>query len=456
VTIQSGSAPAPEEGPSRRVWWVVAVLALGAAISYVDRQSLALVSEPLRHDLDFSDTQIGTLYGAFAVFYAAASLPLAWLVDRCSRRHVMALGVLLWALATMAFGVVQGFTAMYAARILVGIGEASLVPATYSIFGDLLPRSRLPFAMNIFHIGAVAGSGFAFVFGGWVVSSLRHEPMVTLPLFGDVFAWQWLFFYVGVPALVLIPLLYSFAEPLRRKSATRVPGVPPGSWRGVGRFYLDNWQLVLLHHLGATFLLLLGYSFVFWTPSFFERVHGIPAERASVWFGLIFIVAGVAGCLFSAWISQRRYDRGTLEAPLVVPMVSSLLLLPIIGLIQLVPSVPWVFALYVPAMFLINSPYGLLQGAMIQVAPPEIRARVAAIYMMFSALGNAVGPSIIGMLNDGAFTGADGIRYSMLVMCGVFGIGGVIMLAAAKGRFARKLAEVLEEDRQREQLDGYP
>ena len=447
MPVDSGGTVDSFARPQRRVWWVVAVLALGAAVSYVDRQSLALVSEPLRHDLGFSDTQIGTLYGGFAVFYAVASMPLAWLVDRFSRRHVIALGVMLWAFATMAFGVVQGFAVMYVARVLVGIGEASLVPATYSIFGDLLPRSRLPFAMNLFHIGAVAGSGFAFVFGGWVVSSLRHLPMATLPLFGDVFAWQLLFFYVGIPALVLVPLLFTFREPTRRISVDLAPTVSAGSWRALGHFYRSNWQLVLLHHLGATSLLLLGYSFVFWTPSFFERVHGFAAEQASVYFGIIFIIAGVSGCVFSAWFSQRRYDRGTLAAPLVVPMFTSLLLLPIIGLIQVVPSLPWVFALYVPAMFLINSPYGLLQGAMIQIAPPEIRARVAAIYMMFSAVGNAMGPAIIGVLNDGTFTGADGIRYSMLLMCGVFGFGGVVMLAAARGKFARRLAEVLEQDR---------
>ena len=204
---------------------------------------------------------------------------------------------------------------------------------------------------------------------------------------------------------------------------------------------------VLLHHGGATALLLLGYSFVFWTPSFFERVHGLAAEKASVYFGLIFIFSGVSGCLFYAWLSQRRFDGGTLDAALLVPMLSSLVLLPIIGLIQVVPSLPWVFALYVPAMFLINSPYGLLQGAMIQIAPPEIRARVAAVYMMFSALGNAIGPSIVGILNDGTFTVADGIRYSMLVMCGIFGIGGVLLLAMSRGRFAKRLTEVLEGDR---------
>ncbi|MFM7066218.1 MAG: MFS transporter [Gammaproteobacteria bacterium] len=445
----AGGTEESAESLSRQAWWVIAVLALGAAISYVDRQSLALVSEPLRHDLGFSDTQIGALYGGFAVFYAVASLPLAWVVDRFSRRHVIAWGVVVWAFATMSFGIVQGFFAMYLARILVGIGEASLVPATYSIFGDALPRSRLPFAMNLFHVGAVAGSGFAFVFGGWVVTSLRHQPMVTLPVFGDIFAWQLLFFYVGLPALILVPLLFTFKEPTRRKSESQLTGIPPGSWRGVWQFYRHNWQLVLLHHLGATSLLLLGYSFVFWTPSFFERVHGLAAEQASVYFGVIFVIAGVSGCIVSAWVSQRHYDRGALEAPLLIPMYCSLLLLPIIGLIQVVTSLPWIFALYVPAMFLINSPYGLLQGAMIQIAPPEIRARIAAVYMMFTALGNAVGPSIIGMLNDDAFPGADGIRYSMLVMCGVFGLGGVLMLAAAKGRFARRLAEVIENDKLR-------
>lgn len=262
----------------------------------------------------------------------------------------------------MAFGVVSSFSAMYLARIGVGVGEACLVPATYSLLGDQLPRSKLPFAMNVFHIGAVAGSGFAFIFGGWLVSSLPSMSQVSLPVVGEIFAWQLLFFCVGAPALLLIALIFSFREPRRKTSNEISYGVKPGSWLGVWSFYRLNWKLILFHHLGATFLLLLGYSFVFWTPSFFERVHGITAEDASITFGIIFIVSGVAGCIVSAKLSQQVFEKGNLEAPLLVPMYAALLLIPIIGAIQVAPSSGWAFTLYVPAMFLINAPYGLLQG----------------------------------------------------------------------------------------------
>ena len=134
-------------------WWVVVVLALALLVSYVDRQILALVVEPMKEDLGYSDTQVGWLYGGFAIFYALAGLPIAYLVDSRSRKGLIALGIFLWSIATMVCGMVQSFWALFAARIGVGVGEATVTPATYSILGDLMPRQRLPLALSIFQVG---------------------------------------------------------------------------------------------------------------------------------------------------------------------------------------------------------------------------------------------------------------------------------------------------------------
>lgn len=427
-------------------WWIVVVFSLANALGFVDRQILAMVVEPMKRDLGFSDAQIGSLYGAFALFYACASLPIAWLLDRYGRRTLVAAGVALWSIATISFALVRSFALMFAARVGVGVGEATLLPAAYSTFGDILPRSRLPFAMNLYHMGAIVGSACAFILGGTLVSWFRHAPAVSLPLLGTMHAWQIVFIYVGAPSLLIVLLLMTFREPARRRSPPAGPAVAAGSWVQVGVFYRQHWRIVLPHHAGASSLLLLGYSFVFWTPSFFERVHGVPAEQASVIFGSIFLVAGSAGCLLAGWIAQRLIDAGRLDMPIFAPMLGAALMLPLIIGIQVVTGLAWVYALYVPAMFLLNIPYGMLQGAMIQISPPEIRARVASVYMIFTAIGNALGPALVGWLNDDVFTARDGVRFSMLSMCLLFGLLGIALLATVRGRFTAALGSAAAHD----------
>ena len=198
------------------VWWVAIVLSIAMLVSYVDRQIVALVVEPMREDLGYTDTQTGFLYAGFAIFYALAGIPIAYLVDTRSRRGLIAWGIFLWSIATMVCGLVRGYWALFAARIGVGVGEATLTPATYSMLGDLMPRQRLPLALGIFQVGAVVGSGLSFLIGGLIVSQVRHAPPVDLPLIGEVFSWQMTFIYVGLPGLLVLLLFTTIKEPKRK------------------------------------------------------------------------------------------------------------------------------------------------------------------------------------------------------------------------------------------------
>ena len=101
----------------------------------------------------------------------------------------------------------------------VGVGEATLTPSTHSLLGDILPRERIPLAMSVFQLGAVVGSGLAFLIGGMVVEYVRYAPPVTWPIIGELFAWQLTFFYVGAPGL-----------PSRNWSAPSGRSTRPGTW----------------------------------------------------------------------------------------------------------------------------------------------------------------------------------------------------------------------------------
>ena len=140
-------------------WYVVAVLLLAYTLSFIDRMILSLLVGPIKADLGISDTQMSLLMGfAFAIFYSALGIPLGWLADRRARRGLIVAGVAAWSLMTAACAFARGYAGLFMARIGVGVGEATLSPAAYSMLGDYFPREKLGRAMAVYSIGVPLGS----------------------------------------------------------------------------------------------------------------------------------------------------------------------------------------------------------------------------------------------------------------------------------------------------------
>ena len=108
-------------------WYVVGVLTVACIFSFVDRQIINLLVDPIREDLNLTDTQISLLQGiAFALFYTLMGIPIARLADVSNRRAIIAAGVFLWSLMTALCGLAKSFGQLFAARVGVGVGEAAL------------------------------------------------------------------------------------------------------------------------------------------------------------------------------------------------------------------------------------------------------------------------------------------------------------------------------------------
>ena len=125
-------------------------------------------------------------------------------MDVGSRKLVVAVGVAVWSLSTAACGLARSFAGLFVARIGVGIGEAALGPAAYSMMGDLFPAKRRGMAIAVFTTGAALGSGMAVVFAAAVFTYLEQFDGLSLPIVGVVASWQVVFFVVGLPGLSLI------------------------------------------------------------------------------------------------------------------------------------------------------------------------------------------------------------------------------------------------------------
>jgi MFS family permease len=435
--MSGGANRAPDDLPRPGyAWFTVGVLLLASVVSYVDRQIVAIVVAPMKADLHASDSEIGWLYGVFALFFALGGLPLAMLADRYSRTRLIAAGVAVWSALTATCGVASSFGQVLLARIGVGVGEAVLTPAANSLIADCFPRPRIPFAISVFTVGSTVGSGLAFVVGGFVLGLVQGAGHVHLPLLGQLGAWQQVFVVCGLPGLLLVPVVLLVREPRRRYLAGQGGGA---SLSEILAFYRANRATLALHHLGFLCFSLMGFGFVFWSITFFSRVHGMPASTAAQIFGWLQMIFASLGSVWAPTLAARLARRGRRDANLLAGMAGGALAMVSIILIQPMPTVFWAWVLYVPALFFVASPFGLAYGSLPVITPPPMRAVVTAGFMLVVNLGMLLGPPIAGLFNERIFPGPQGVRWSLLTLTPIFGVAGLVLLAFGRRHYGASL-----------------
>src|SRR5690242_6845565 len=287
-----GSSMSAEPFPPRRTaWYALFVLMLCYTLSYVDRQILAFLVEPLKTEFAVGDMKIGLLQGVyFAIFYTFVGLPMGWLADRYNRRNIVALGVLFWSVMTALSGAARSFVVLAFARMGVGVGEATTNPCVFSIIPDLFPKERLSTAFSVYMMGIQLGSGLALIIGGVVVQAVMQMPPTQIPVLGTLSPWRLTFLVVGLPGLLLTLLVFTFREPARRALLRDETGNGTSVPLSVAlREVLNRWQSVF----GLAFVIacqaLCNYTLLSWGPSYFERVHQWPRDRTGLVLGLIAI-----------------------------------------------------------------------------------------------------------------------------------------------------------------------
>jgi MFS family permease len=404
--------------PARTAWYMVGVLMLCYTLSYADRQILAFLVEPLKHDLEISDTQFGLLQGAaFALVYTFFGLPMGALADRLSRRNLVAIGVFVWSLATSVSSVARSFLALGAARMGVGLGEATLSPCAFSMITDSFPKERLSTALSVYTMGIQLGSGLALVIGGVVAQAVSHMHPIRLPGVGFIAAWRVTFLIVGAPGLLVTLLLMSVREPARRALLLDAGGHAAqlrltdalaqirARWRSVA-------GIAAMISCQAT----CNYVLLTWGPAFFERTHHWPKDRTGLVLGLTTLGCGCLGLFVGGRMSDRWQRRGIIQGPLRVGLISLLGMGLLLGPATLFSSALWTVAALVGAVFCIGLPIGCGYAAVQLIFPNQARGLVSAMIIFAVALiGLGFGALLPGLLNDHLFHDPQRIGASMSI-----------------------------------------
>ncbi|HEY2951625.1 MAG TPA: MFS transporter [Verrucomicrobiae bacterium] len=366
-------------------WYILAVLFCLNALNFYDRQILGAVTEPIRRELDLSDTQLGLLSTAFTLVYAAVGIPLGRLADNWKRNRLLSLSLAAWSLLTAASGLVRRYGSLFLTRLGVGIGEASCAPAANSLIGDLFPPGQRARALSILMLGLPVGLFLCYWFSGRVAQA---------------YGWRSAFFLAALPGLLLAVLAWRMPEPARGAAessavaARRRPGSPWAVVLGIPTM----WWLIIS---GAVFNFNM-YTVNAFTVAFLARYHQLSLTEATWITAWVLGAVGVLGLLLGGWASDRL-SRVRPSGRLQLAAGATLVAAPCLLLALHQPGGDVIgFTLFMGAgSMLMFVYYSCVYPAVQDVVEPALRGTAMALYFFaMYVLGGSVGPLATGALSD--------------------------------------------------------
>jgi len=401
ATASEGAASYPS---AARAWTSVFILFLTAVLAYTDRQVLSLLVDPVKHDLAINDTQISLLLGtAFAVIYGVAGIPLGILADRRSRRNLILAGVAIWSVGTLACAVAPSFAFLFAARVIVGLGEAVLSPAAISLISDSFEPRRRGTAVGVYFTGIAIGVGGSIVIGGAVLDMVGRGLFAATPL-ADWSPWRLVLLAIGVPSLLWSLVFLVIREPVRRndeidEADAAAPAAPAGRlWLGITPMFLIVAVASMVDNaVGA------------WAPSLLIRQFGLEPAEVGVQLGVLVTLGYGGGMLAGGMLADRfavwRGRRGKIElcALAALATLPAAMLINSASLNAVMAAIPVYFALSA-----VVTASGL--SAILDATPNRQRGRAMAIsFFLNVAIGAGIGPTLVALSGTHLFGDAAGL-----------------------------------------------
>lgn len=395
----------PHQAPLSRNT-VLALLTALSALTFMDRQILAVLLQPIKQEFGFSDLQIGLITGlGFALTFGILGIPLGRLADKYNRRNLIAwcrgIGGGIAALGALSTGA-GGLTA---SRAGAALGDAGGGAASMSILADLYAPSERSRAMSVFGVGSAIGALLALLLG---------------PVFAHWWGWRAALLIIGVSIIAVSLLLrWTVQEPVRQGLPTATSAAPAAKPQQSAVRLIWNEPVTRFLMIGAAFALIAGLSVGAWNVALLVRRFDLSLTNAG-WLSAVAAFLSVSGSLFSGWLTDRLAKRDV-RWQIRVPVIG-LSLAVVSGLAYLLIDNSW-FVASVTCM-LIYSFFtacwaAATYAAISLVVPAQRRATASAMVLMSGALlGNGLGPIAAGWLSDAlhAVTQGQGLRYAMLIM----------------------------------------
>lgn len=366
-------------------------------LNYMDRAIVAAVVKPMKGDLALSNLEVGLLNTAFLVGYFLTAPLFGARADKGSRKGLIAIGVAIWSIATIASGLATDVWTLLLARVVVGVGEASYATLAPTIIDDLTPPDQKGRALSIFYLAIPLGYAMGYILGGFIA---------------ERWGWRTAFYVAGGPGLALAVTCLWIAEPVRKLVAAK--GKLIDGLREMAKLPLFRRAVV-----GYCAYTAAVAAFSFWAPNFLlDRFpHELNEDTANRYFGIVLIASGAVGTVLGGRWADRALGKlppmaadVAHDAPANKRAINALLRICAIGMAVAAPlaalcfflPVPWAFfvvAFFVEVgLFLSTSP---VNAVFLRAVPSERRASaMAASIFAIHLLGDLWSTTALGALQD--------------------------------------------------------
>lgn len=443
------SSVGPEYPKPIFAWSMVGFLTLAYIFSMLDRYILGYLTKPIKADLGFTDTQMGWLALAFTLLYAFAAIPFGMLTDRKRRVWIIALGISVWSLATVATGIVTNFVdgialafiVFFIARMFVGFGEAVMSPAAFSIIGDSFPKERRAkpiafYSAALFLASALTGYIIKFMLGYF-----ETRGAMVWPIVGELQPWQMILVIVGAPGMLVAILFFFLKEPARTESAQTDDSRYSDAWR----FARTRWKTLLCFVSIFVTMVSIAYVQFNWLPEMFERTYGEENWGRGLYAGrnatatLIFAVPTyfIAGIVSDAWSKRGRAD-----APFILAIIGLFIMVPATIMAPLMPTGWTAFSLLCIGTVGIGMVSCTGVTALLQITPGYVRGSIVAYYYLaITLMGGLVSPLLVGWLSTSIF-GEAHLNLAVATQAALYGIPTMLLIPVTHRLYCAELSKL--------------
>jgi MFS family permease len=389
---------AAEKKATGYAWYALTLLMTVYVLNFLDRQIIYMFFQPIKGELVFTDLQLALLSTTpFVIFYTVLGIPFGRIADKGSRTKLIAAGLAIWSLFSGLTGFADGFWTLFACRLMVGVGEATLGPAAISLLADYFPPSKRATVTSIYSMGIALGAGLAALGGGYLSN----------------YGWRKAFWIVGFPGLAFAVLVFILREPPRTTpAASTEENYSSADWRKL----IANKPFIFLC-LGYGLLGLATNNISVWGPTYFYRMFGTEISTYGYWAGIGALLAGVPATLFGGVIAdrfRRRSRGGRMHYGALLSLVSIPCWLVILFSDNFYLMIPFVFILLFAALGWL----GAVAADATEIAGANLRGLAVAIYFFtINIAAYLIGSILIGKLSDsfGSAANPSMMRYAILV-----------------------------------------
>jgi MFS family permease len=393
------------------------MLLLAYIFNFLDRQILGILAQPIKADLDLSDTEFGAIGGlAFALLYSVMGVPLSYLADRTSRSRVIAGSLAVWSGFTALCGTAAGFWQLFLFRLGVGVGEAGGVAPSYALIADYFPPERRARALGIYSLGVPIGLGSGTLLGAYIAALID---------------WRAAFVIMGVLGILFAPLFLWVVRDVPRQADAGTQSFPLRKVFGVLARKPSFWLMAF----AASCSSLVGYGLALWVPSILMRSFGMDIIGAGQFMGSLLLVGGTAGVLAGGVLADRlgRADRRWYA---YLPALAWLVTAPfyLAGLLSPTSlTLAWLLLLLPNALNILW--LGPVVTAVQNLVEPPMRATASACFLLINNfVGLGVGPLLIGTISESLRStyGVESLRYATIGVLGFYVVAALLMWLAAR------------------------